>query len=114
MDIVLKKKFEVEMGTKPPLQMERTSGLSVVGTDVEALFPSLPDIESAKVVRCAVKESNIIFNNVDYNRALVYLRLVGGKDLRLDVSQQFRKKSLTFSKNRQKRLTPLSTIRRRE
>ena len=70
---------------KRPLQMERSDETSVIGTDVEALFPSLPDIESAKVVQCAVQESDIEFNNVDYRIALICLRLVGGKDyLRVD------------------------------
>ena len=47
---------------------------------MEALFPSLTDIKSGRVVRNAVMGAKISFNNVDYKRALVYLRLVGGAD----------------------------------
>ena len=63
-----------------PLQMNRKDGWSIVGTDVEALFPSLADIESAKIVREAVRESSMRFNNVDFERGLIYLRIVGGAD----------------------------------
>ena len=62
-----------------PIQLPRENSWSVVGTDVEALFPSLTDIESGRVVRNAVMYANINFSNVDYKKALVYLRLVGGK-----------------------------------
>ena len=63
-----------------PLQMLREKRWSIVGTDVEALFPSLTDIESGRVVRNAAMSSEITFNNIDYKRALVYLRIVGGSE----------------------------------
>ena len=47
---------------------------------MEALFPSLSDIECAKIVRNAVLNTKMEFNGIDYERALVYLRIVGGKD----------------------------------
>ena len=68
------------VANSPPLQMSRDEGWSIVGTDVEALFPSLADLESAKIVREAVRDSEMSFNNVDYNHGLVYLRIMGGAD----------------------------------
>ena len=68
----------------PPVQHTREESWSIVGADVEALFPSLPDIESGRLVREAVKSSKMKFNGVDYERALVYLRVVGGKDYLLE------------------------------
>ena len=69
-----------ENSCPPPLQMNRDDSWSIVGTDVEALFPSLADIESAKIVREAVRDSEMKFNNIDYNCGLVYLRIIGGAD----------------------------------
>ena len=48
------------------------------GTDVEALFPSLRDIESARVVREAVMKSNVSIETFDCEAALKYLYIVGG------------------------------------
>ena len=60
---------------------------TMVGNDVEALFPSLRDLEAARIVRESVLTSDIEFENIDYVTALKYLRVVGGddhiKDLRL-------------------------------
>ena len=53
---------------------------TVVGNDVEALFPSLKDLESARIAREAVEQSDMVFENVDYSAALQYLRIVGGDD----------------------------------
>ena len=64
----------------PPLQKPRSDGCCVIGTEVESLFPSLADLESAKMVRLAVKKSNMDFQNVDYKLALRYLRIVCGVD----------------------------------
>ena len=55
-----------------------------MGTDVKALFPSLKDVECARMVRYAMLESSIKFENVDYTKALRYLRIVGGKDYMVD------------------------------
>ena len=74
-------KNEATLGvTQPALYKQRDENVSIVGTDVEALFPSIPDIESSKVVRCAILESEIDTNNVDCHKALLHLRLVGGQD----------------------------------
>ena len=46
---------------------------------MEALFPSLADVESARIAAEAVMESPATFENVDYRMALRYLFIVGGK-----------------------------------
>ena len=48
------------------------------GADVEALFPSLSDLESARIASEAVMETNTVFENIDYMMALKYLTIVGG------------------------------------
>ena len=50
----------------------------ISGTDVEALFPSLRDVESARIVREAVIKSEADIENFDCNAALKYLYIVGG------------------------------------
>ena len=45
---------------------------------MEALFPSLRDVESAKVVREAVLKSDIRIENFDWKTAIKYLYIVGG------------------------------------
>ena len=52
----------------------------ISGTDVESLYPSLRDIEAARITREAVLTSGVQFENIDYIAALRYLYLVGGKD----------------------------------
>ena len=53
---------------------------TIVGNDVEALFPSLKDLESARIVRQAIEMSEMQFENVDYDAALKYLVITGGVD----------------------------------
>ena len=53
---------------------------TIVGNDVEALFPSLTDIDSARIAREAVVNSDLKFENVDVSAALKYLKLCGGED----------------------------------
>ena len=64
----------------PPLQRARSEGYVISGTYVEALYPSLRDIEAARITREAVLTSGVQFENIDYIAALRYLYLVGGKD----------------------------------
>ena len=66
--------------TPPPLQKQREGNWCIIGTDVESLFPSLADLESAKIVRHAIKNSKIEFNNIDYKLGLRYLKIVCGND----------------------------------
>ena len=64
----------------PALQKQRQESYSLCGNDVEALFPSLDDLGSARIARQAVLLSDMVVDNVDYTRALRYLHIVGGKD----------------------------------
>ena len=59
-------------------EMQDDDELVISGTDVEALFPSLRDVESAKVVREAVLKSDIRIENFDWKTAIKYLYIVGG------------------------------------
>ena len=58
--------------------IQEPQDLVISGTDVEALFPSLRDIESARIVREAVVKSKADISNFDCNAALKYLFIVGG------------------------------------
>ena len=51
----------------------------MVGNDVESLFPSIKDVEGARMVRCAIKKGDLNIENFDYDLALRYLRITGGK-----------------------------------
>ena len=46
---------------------------------MEALFPSLLDVESARIAREAVMLSNLKVENMDYEMALKYLIVAGGR-----------------------------------
>ena len=59
-------------------QMEVEQCLTIAGTDVESLFPSLQDVEVARIARQAVVESGIKFQNIDYDAALKYIFVTGG------------------------------------
>ena len=56
-------------------------GMTIVGSDVVSLFPSLKNIESARLARHAVLQSKVEFSNIDYLKALRYIHIVGGRDL---------------------------------
>ena len=60
-------------------QMEE--GLSIVGADVRSLFPSLQNVEAARLTRLAVLKSKVQFNDIDYHKALRYISIVGGNEL---------------------------------
>ena len=47
--------------------------ITVVGADVEALYPNLADVEVANICFEAVMGSKIIFRNINYRKALLYL-----------------------------------------
>ena len=81
MPLPASKHHEVKYDTehKPPLQCDRSEGYTIVGNDVEALFPSLLDIESARITRQAVLMSDLQMENMDYELALKYLLVAGGK-----------------------------------
>ena len=62
-------------------QKQKRSGLSIVGSDVKSLFPSLRAVETARLARCAILKSKVEFSNWDYQKALRYLFVVGGREL---------------------------------
>ena len=64
----------------PSMQSSDKSEYTIVGNDVEALFPSLTDLESARIVREAIETSEMKLDNIDIVTALKYLRIVGGDD----------------------------------
>ena len=61
-------------------QSNKVDDYTIVGNDVEALFPSLRDVECARITRRAIETSAMKFENVDIVAALKYLRLVGGDE----------------------------------
>ena len=56
-----------------PGSLQKQSGMVIVGADVVQLFPSLKDVETARLARYAILESKVEFENVDYLHALRYL-----------------------------------------
>ena len=51
----------------------------VIGADVEALYPSLLDIEIANICYNTIMKSNISYNNINYRKALLYLAITMNK-----------------------------------
>ena len=51
-----------------------------MGSDVKSLFPSLKNIETARLARCAVLQSEIKFDNWDFQKALRYIFINGGRE----------------------------------
>ena len=45
---------------------------------MESLFPSLRDIEVARMARQALEESGAKFENIDYDLVMKYLLITGG------------------------------------
>ena len=67
--------------TKTRGGMQKSSGLAVVGSDVVSLFPSLKNIESARLARKAILESEVDVGSFDHLKALRYIFVVGGREL---------------------------------
>ena len=69
----------IELPGKSPgqheLKRQKLEGLSVVGADVCSLFPSLPNVETARMARKAVLASNVEFVDFDYIKALRYIKI---------------------------------------
>ena len=63
-----------------PRPKQKDHGVAIVGADVCQLFPSLKNIETARLARYAVMHSNVDFANWDFKKALRYLYIVGGKN----------------------------------
>ena len=48
--------------------------VTMVATDVSALFPSRTDVEAGRAARRAIEESNLEFDE-DYDEMLLYIKL---------------------------------------
>ena len=68
---------DVDPGEKKS-NIQNNDDLVICGTDVEALFPSLKDVESARIVREAVMKTEAYIENFNCKAALKYLSIVGG------------------------------------
>ena len=72
---------ESQINQKCNVPKQKSEGLSIVGSDVKSLFPSLKSVETARLARCAILDSKVTFENWDYLKALRYLFIVGGSEL---------------------------------
>ena len=62
-----------EGGSSSDGPRQKSSGLAIVGSDVKSLFPSLRAVETARLARYAIENSEIEFSNWDYKKSLRYL-----------------------------------------
>ena len=65
----------------PDNDINISDGLMVTGFDVQSLYPSLRDIDSAAIARESVIHSNLDFKDLDVKKALAYLRIVAGEEV---------------------------------
>ena len=61
-----------------PRMKQKENWLVIAGADVCQLFPSLKNLKSARMARCAILCSKADFCGWDYLKALRYLYIVGG------------------------------------
>ena len=54
---------------------DKTEKMVTVGSDVEALYPSLDDMEVANIVYKAIMDSEIEFDSVDYLEGARYIAI---------------------------------------
>ena len=57
------------------IQEDNDESLYIIGTDVESLFPSLRDIEVARMARQALEEPGAKFERINYDFVMKYLLL---------------------------------------
>ena len=69
----------IESSEAPPIHKDWKQSYVIAGSDMEALFLSLKDIESARIASVAVITSTAEFDNIDVNAALRYNLIVSGK-----------------------------------
>ena len=60
------------------MQKEGLENMCFIGQDVKSLFPSLKCVETARLTRHAILNSNIDVENFDHQMALRYIFIVGG------------------------------------
>ena len=63
-----------EISTEPTVE-DKHERLSLVGSDVVALFPSIKADTTAKIVMDAIEKSEIQFDGVDYDKARAYVAI---------------------------------------
>ena len=61
--------------------IQKSEKLSIIGSDVVSLFPSLQDIETSRLAKHAILNSTVKFENFDFMMGLRYLKIVGGDTL---------------------------------
>ena len=64
-----------------PFQKNGAENVAFVGTDVISLFPSLKNVETARMAKYAILNSDVNIENFDTKIALRYLTIVGGIEL---------------------------------
>ena len=57
------------------LVQDKSKKMNIIGADVEALYPSLEAIQVANIVYKAVMETDIEFNNINYQEGVRYIAL---------------------------------------
>ena len=58
--------------------------LMVTGFDVQSLYPSLRDVDTAAIARESILHSDLDFRGLEVQKALVYLRIVAGEQAMKD------------------------------
>ena len=71
-------KINSDVKRDPRHKQKKGSGISIVGADVCSLFPSLKNLETARLARNAILQSTVNFEGWDLRKALRYLYIVGG------------------------------------
>ena len=61
------------VGRKNGQKIQKESGLSILGADVKSLFPSLKNLETARLAKHAILTSEVNFENWDFLKALRYI-----------------------------------------
>ena len=69
---------DFNLGNGP--NINHNSGMIISGYDVEQLYTSLRDTDTACIIRESVIHSEISFENFDANMALAYLMIVAGRE----------------------------------
>ena len=83
---MIDKLFDNEMiespkGVSVNVKKQKDSGISIVGSDVKSLFPSLKAIETARLARWAILNSDVTFENWNTKKAMRFLYITGGQEL---------------------------------
>ena len=61
--------------------IQKPGKMCIIGSDVVSLFPSLKNVETGRLARYALLDTEVEFENFDYLMGLRYLKIVGGDAL---------------------------------